>query len=157
MTRILMVCMGNICRSPMAEAVGRNMARRVGMGRRFVFDSAGTHPAGNGARPDPRAVAALELNGYKIVRHRARGLIDRDFERCDLILAMDHVNLGSLRRVCPVEQSHKLSLFLDFAPGLAGQEVPDPYYGNAQGFAHVLELCEFGARGLLATLAGKGT
>ncbi len=145
----------------MAMAVARRMAENAGRysahAKRpasvgYEFDSAGTHAHHFGGRPDPRANLVLRKHGYGECRHRARRVEVRDFERFDLILAMDQVNLGDLRRQCPSEQEHKLQQFLDFAPGLRGHEVPDPYYGNMEGFERVLALCEAGTAGLMATL-----
>ena len=154
--RILFVCTGNICRSPMAQAVGQLLARRSNPSFRYEFDSAGTHAMRGGALTDKRARAALERGSYEPIVRRARALLARDFSRSDLVIAMDHANLRELQRVCPSENSHKLKLLLDFAPGFEGQEVPDPYYGSPQGFDRVLELCEAGVRGLLMSdLSGE--
>jgi protein-tyrosine phosphatase len=148
-TRVLIVCTANICRSPMAEGVARHMAQQAGFADAFEFDSAGTRAVGLGGAPDPRVKAALERRGYALMRRRPRRLVEQDFERFDLMLAMDHDNLADMARDCPPAHAHKLRLFLDFAPGFEGQEVPDPYYGNAEGFDRVLDLCEAGMRGLL--------
>ncbi len=160
MTKILMVCMGNICRSPMARAVAEWTAAQAGhevlnMADCLVFDSAGTHAHHIGDRIDPRAAAALLARGYPQVKGRSRRIADADFEKFDLILAMDRSNLESLQSVCPAPHLGKLRLFLDFADGVHGQDVPDPYYGNAQGFERVLDLCELGASGLIRGL-GSG-
>lgn len=115
-------------------------------------ESAGTYAGMAGQRCDPRARAALQRRGYDPGQDLARRIADRDFERFDLILAMDKQNLHSLQTICPAPHQHKLSLFLDYAENLEEDEVPDPYYGNAQGFERVLDLCEAGARGLISTL-----
>jgi protein-tyrosine phosphatase len=149
MTKFLMVCMGNICRSPMAQAVTMHMAERAGLARAIEVDSAGTH-ANRGSEPlDPRAETVLSKRGYAIAKRRSRQICERDFERYDLILAMDQTNLNDLLRICPGEHTHKLRLFLAFAQGVDIRDVPDPYFGNAQGFEHVLDLCEAAARGLV--------
>jgi len=156
MTRVLIVCTANICRSPMAEVVARRMVQQAGLSHAFEFDSAGTRAMGVGGAPDPRVKAALERRGYTLGRRRPRRLIERDFERFDLMLAMDRDNLADMERDCPAVHVHKLRLLLDFAPGLEGQEVPDPYYGDAQGFERVLDLCEAGVRGLLLDAQAPG-
>lgn len=158
MTRVLMVCMGNICRSPMAVAVARHMLREArfsgtGLSDQVVFDSAGTHSRHLGEYPDTRAKVALLRRGYEPTHSRSRRVIQHDFNHFDLILAMDRANLTELQRICPPPYSGKLRLFLDFAEGLRETEVPDPYYGNMDGFERVLDLCEAGARGLIKTLA----
>ncbi|MES2877210.1 MAG: low molecular weight protein-tyrosine-phosphatase, partial [Pseudomonadota bacterium] len=109
----------------------------------------GTHVPLRGEPPDPRAQTILADHGYKVARLRSRRISMQDFQKFDLILAMDSSNLTELRRRCPPEHAHKLRLFLSFAEGLTETEVPDPYYGNADGFERVLNLCEAGATGLL--------
>jgi protein-tyrosine phosphatase len=155
-TRVLMVCMGNICRSPTAEAVLRGLAQQQGLGDRVVVDSAGTGGAHAGEAPDRRAQKAAMVRGYGgITQLKARVVVDADFERFDHILAMDADNLAQLQRRCPPHLQHKLGLFLEaagVAVAVGTAEVPDPYYGNAQGFERVLDLCEAGARGLLDRL-----
>ena len=158
MTKILMVCMGNICRSPMAQAVAERTAAQAGrdpLNRtgRLIFDSAGTHAHHIGERIDPRAAAALLARGYPPVKGRSRRIDDTDFEKFDLILAMDRSNLASLGDNCPTQHIGKLHLFLEFVDGMHGQDVPDPYYGNTQGFERVLDLCELGANGLIRALS----
>lgn len=144
-----MVCMGNICRSPMAQAVAQKMAVEAGLAKQLHFDSAGTHAHHTGERPDPRAETTLSSRGYDVKRIRSRRIASQDFERFDLILAMDSSNLTDLRRICPPPHLNKLHLFLDFADGITETEVPDPYYGNLAGFDRVLDLCEAGAGGLV--------
>ncbi len=151
-TNILMVCMGNICRSPMAQAVAQSQASGLGL-LNVKIDSAGTHGhAHAGEPPDPRARAALQRREIPLPRHRARRITSRDFERHDLIVAMDRYNLGALREVCPPGVEHKLVLLLDFVPARRGQDIPDPYFGDMAGFERVLDLCEDGVRGLLEAL-----
>jgi protein-tyrosine phosphatase len=149
MTKFLMVCMGNVCRSPMAQIVTLHLAQQTGV-RGIQVDSAGTHASRGKEPPDPRAKAVLSARGFPIGKSRSRQRVAQDFERYDLILAMDQANLNDLRRSCPNEHAHKLRLFLEFAEGLDVREVPDPYYSNSQAFEHVLDLCEAGARGLVA-------
>ncbi|WP_313951761.1 low molecular weight protein-tyrosine-phosphatase [Accumulibacter sp.] len=149
--RILFVCMGNICRSPIAEAVTRSMAQREGLTAMVETDSAGTHGHFHaGEAPDPRARRVAAKRGYDLSRIRARRVAEADFDRFDRILAMDEDNLALLRRQCPEESHAKLGLFLAYAPDLGITEVPDPYYGGEEGFERVLELCELAARGLLS-------
>lgn len=153
MTRILFVCMGNICRSPMAEGVVRVQAERAGLSSILEVDSAGTHAYHEGEPPDQRARKVAATRGYDISRLRARRVNDRDFSRFDRILAMDRQNLEFLRRSCPKENLSRLGLFLDFADDLALDEVPDPYYGGIEGFEKVLDLCEQGSRSLIESIA----
>lgn len=149
MTKVLMVCMGNICRSPMAQAVAEQLAREAGRSQEFVFDSAGTLAQHAGERPDPRAITVLLSRDFEPGNMRARRVNDHDFERFDLILAMDQTNLAELQRLCPPQHLGKLHLLLEFAPAAGVDEVPDPYYGDLAGFERVLDLCEAGARGLI--------
>lgn len=149
MTKILMVCMGNICRSPMARAVAQQMAQDAGYAQEFEFDSAGTLAQHAGERADPRARTVLLSRDYEPGNTRARRVNDQDFERFDLILAMDQTNLAALQRLCPAQHLSKLHLLLEFAPSAGVNEVPDPYYGNLAGFERVLDLCEAGVRGLI--------
>lgn len=152
MTRVLFVCMGNICRSPTAEAVVRDFARRMS-GIDLEVDSAGTHGYHAGDAPDERAITAARRRGFDLATLRARVVEAADFERFDLVLAMDVAVLERLRELAPTQHADRLQLFLDFAPGLGRRDVPDPYYGGAAGFEEVLDLVEEGARGLLAALA----
>ena len=150
MTKLLIVCMGNVCRSPMAQVVTLHLAQQAGLARQIQVDSAGTHAARGSEPPDPRAKAVLTARRYPIGKSRSRQVTEQDFGRYDLILAMDQANLNDLWRICPNEHTHKLRLFLEFAGGLDVREVPDPYYGSVQGFERVLDLCEAGAHGLIA-------
>ena len=153
MAKVLMVCHGNLCRSPMAELVARQLAQQAGLGNQHSFESAGTH-AGYKEPPDPRARAALTQRGYALGKGKARRITDKDFNTADLVLAMDQDNMNALRRVCPPEHVHKLRMFLEFAPQASVIEVPDPYFGASAGFETVLDLCEAGARGLITHLRG---
>ena len=147
--KILMVCMGNICRSPMALAVARKLASDAGRSTEFEFDSAGTHAHHIGEEADPRAKAVLLNHHYKPSNSRARRVAKADFERFDLILAMDRINFASLQRACPARYHDKLHLLLEFAPELELDSMPDPYFGHADGFERVLDLCEAGVKGML--------
>ena len=150
--RLLFICMGNICRSPTAEAVMRVHVEKAGLEGQIEIDSAGTHRYNLGNPPDVRAQKAGARRGYDLSRLRARLVSETDFVRFDLILAMDRDNLEILQRACPPEHRHKLGLFLDYAQGFAETEVPDPYYGSDAGFDYVLDLIEDAARGLLQSL-----
>jgi protein-tyrosine phosphatase len=153
MTRVLFVCLGNICRSPTAEAVVRELARRGPAALTLEVDSAGTHGYHAGSPPDERAIAAARRRGIDMSGLRARVVEEADFERFDLVLAMDSAVYERLRRMAPRQREDRVRLFLEFAPGLAQRDVPDPYYGGMTGFEQVLDLVEEGARGLLAALA----
>ena len=153
--RILMVCMGNICRSPTAEAVLRGIADREAPALELVVDSAGTHDYHVGNPPDARSRRHARSRGYDLGALRARAVEADDFERHDLILAMDQANLARLQHDCPAQHAHKLRLFMDCAPESGVREVPDPYYGGADGFERVLDLTEAAARGLIAELRAR--
>ncbi|MDO6579898.1 low molecular weight protein-tyrosine-phosphatase [Photobacterium sp. 2_MG-2023] len=146
---VLLVCMGNICRSPTAEAVLR--AKAVKAGIEVEIDSAGTIGYHEGKRPDSRSRAAGEARGYSFERIRARQIAVGDFEKFDLILVADRQNLSDLTAICPAEYLSKLSLLLAFADA-EEDEVPDPYYGGEEGFEHVLDLIEAAADRIVAGL-----
>ena len=150
--RILFVCLGNICRSPTAEGVVRAIAAREAPELTLELDSAGTADYHIGQPPDPRTRAAAARRGYDLSALRARMVETADFERFDLILAMDGENLQALRRRAPVHTHQRLRLFLEFAPEAGLRDVPDPYYGGPNGFEEVLDLIEAATRGLLAHL-----
>lgn len=148
-TRVLFVCMGNICRSPTAEGVFRHLVAAQGRSGQIIIDSAGTHDYHVGAAPDVRAQAAAARRGYDLSDLRARQVTRGDFTTFDHVLAMDAANHRLLQQLCPAECRDRLRLVLDFATGTALREVPDPYYGGAQGFEAVLDLVENAAHGLL--------
>jgi protein-tyrosine phosphatase len=150
--RILFVCLGNICRSPTAEVVLRALAAREAPDLTLEVDSAGTADYHVGESPDPRTRQAAARRGYDLTALRARIVEPGDFERFDLILAMDRENLRVLRRRAPVSSHERLRLFLEFAPHKGLEDVPDPYYGGPNGFEEVLDLVESAARGLLLHL-----
>jgi protein-tyrosine phosphatase len=154
MKKILMVCTANICRSPMAKLVLQKLVANVGQSSHWQIDSAGTHAPLSGERADPRADAALQRRGYQTPKHKSRGVQPQDFETFDLLLAMDSDNLTSLLRRCPAQHQHKLHLLMEYAPQAGVRDVPDPYYGNAQGFERVLDLCESATQGLFKQLSG---
>ncbi len=150
---VLMVCMGNICRSPTAEGVLRERLRREQLERLIAVDSAGTSGIHDGSPPDPRSIAHAARRGVDISTQRARAVRADDFERFDLLLAMDEDNLDALRRRCPPERLDRLGLLLSFAPSALGvTEVPDPYYGAPGGFDYVLDLVEAATDGLIPEL-----
>jgi len=153
--RILFVCMGNICRSPTAEAVFREHVRRHAPELEVEIDSAGTHDYHVGEAPDPRAIKAAARRGLDLSGLRARQVEDVDFERFDLILAMDRLNHVTLLERSPPEYHPRIRLMLEFAADPEGLDVPDPYYGGASGFDEVLDLVEEAAAGLLAELRRK--
>ncbi|MEM8683759.1 MAG: low molecular weight protein-tyrosine-phosphatase, partial [Pseudomonadota bacterium] len=148
---ILFVCMGNICRSPTAEGVFRHVASAANAAENLDIDSAGTHAYHVGEPPDRRSQAAAERRGYSLSSIRARRVSREDFESFDLILAMDKLNVETLKAASDAEHHHKIRLFLDYSTG-PESEVPDPYYGGETGFEYVLDLGEDAARELLKDL-----
>jgi protein-tyrosine phosphatase len=150
--RVLFICMGNICRSPTAEAVFREVVRREARGFDVHVDSAGTHAYHVGEPPDSRAVVAARRRGIAMESLRARVVNREDFLRFDYLLAMDQQNLEHLQRLAPAGHQARIQLFLDYAPEAGLSEVPDPYYGGDTGFEQVLDLVEAASRGLLSTL-----
>ena len=148
--RVLFVCMGNICRSPTAEGVFREFVQRHAPELDLEIDSAGTHDYHVGEPPDPRALKAASSRGLDLSALRARQVEDADFERFDLILAMDRVNYETLLDRSPAQYRSRIRLLLEFADDAGRDEVPDPYYGGAKGFEEVLDLLEDAAAGLLA-------
>jgi protein-tyrosine phosphatase len=150
--RVLFVCLGNICRSPTAEGVLRSLAALEAPELRLEIDSAGTADYHLGAAPDPRSQRAALKRGIDISGLRARQVSEDDFERFDLILAMDRQNLRALQVVKPRKARTSPKLFLDYAPQLGLRDVPDPYYGDAAAFEEVLDLATAASRGLLAAL-----
>jgi protein-tyrosine phosphatase len=150
---VLMVCMGNICRSPTAEAALRHRLQLAGLADRVRVDSAGTHGYHVGAPPDARAQAHARARGLDLSGLRARRVLVEDFSRFDLVLAMDHENLGELHRLCPPEQQNRVKLLMSFARlQRDAQEVPDPYYGSEQGFERVLDLVSDACDGLAGVI-----
>jgi len=147
---VLFICMGNICRSPSAEAVFRHKAKEQGLS--LKIDSAGTVGAHAREKPDHRAQKVGVERGYSFDGIKARKVTAQDFEDFDLILAMDNANLDDLKEVAPVHLQHKALLFLDFAKNHEESEVPDPYYGGANGFRFVLDLVEDASDGLLTKI-----
>lgn len=149
MVRVLFVCMGNICRSPTAQGVFRNLVEREGMSHLISTDSAGTIDYHRGKAPDRRARETATKRGLDISDLRARQALAEDFLEFDYVLAMDRDNYADLLEICPPGHEEKLHLFLDFAPQLGLREVPDPYYGGPAGFERVFDMVEAAAVGLL--------
>ncbi|MHA7600887.1 low molecular weight protein-tyrosine-phosphatase [Alicycliphilus sp. T452] len=149
--RVLMVCMGNICRSPTAHGVLARMA--AGAARVVAVDSAGTHGYHVGEPPDARAQAHAARRGYDLSAQRARHLRVQDFAAFDLVLVMDEANEAAASALCPPAERHRLRRLTDFCRTHAASEVPDPYYGGAQGFEQVLDLVEDACAGLLDCIA----
>ena len=150
--RLLFVCLGNICRSPMAEGAFRRVATEEGVLDRFEIDSAGLGDWHVGQAPDYRAQRAAGQRGIDISGQSARQIAREDFARFDLLLAMDGSNYEALAELAPRSAKHKIRRFLDFAPHAGTKDVPDPFFGEAEGFDHALDLIEEAARGLLAEL-----
>ena len=151
--RVLMVCMGNICRSPTAHGVLEKKLADAGLAGRIEVDSAGTHDYHVGRPPDERAQQHAARRGYDLSAQRARQLLARDFSDFDLVLVMDDPNERAARALCPPAQRHRLHRLTDFCTRHRAHEVPDPYYGGAAGFEAVLDLVEDACDGVLQALA----
>ena len=146
---VLFICMGNICRSPTAEAVFRQYVTQAGLQDRIHIDSAGTHDYHIGEAPDARTQVAAKQRGYDMSQLRGRQVSADDFGRFDYLLAMDDANLAILKKLRPRDAQSHLGLFLEFAERHHEREVPDPYFGGADGFERVLDMVEDAANGLL--------
>ncbi len=151
-TKVLFVCLGNICRSPTAHGVMLQRVAQQSLADRIEVDSCGTGGWHAGEPPDVRATEEAHRRGYDLSPLRARQIEPADFCRFDYILAMDKSNLCDLQAQCPVGFQGHLGLFLAYAPQASADEVPDPYYGAGDGFAHVLNLVEQACDGLLEEL-----
>jgi protein-tyrosine phosphatase len=150
---ILFVCLGNICRSPTVEGVARQLAAREVPHLPLVFDSAGTAGYHIGEAPDARSQRAAKARGYDLSALRARQMQVEDFSRFDLLLAMDEDNLRDLRALAPRGHASRARLFLSYCSAAGCVAVPDPYYGDSEGFETVLNLAEMGSRSLFSALA----
>jgi len=150
--RVLMVCMGNICRSPSAEGVFQKMVNDANLNEYIDVDSAGTHAYHIADEPDPRAINAASNRGYQLDYIRARKVKALDFDKFDYVIAMDNDNHSNLMSICPPGREDRLSLFMSFAPQTGVDEVPDPYYGGTKGFERVLDLIEDASKGLLSVV-----
>ena len=149
MISVLFVCTGNICRSPTADGVFAHMVAQAGLSRQIHVDSCGTTSYHVGDPADRRAVKEARKRGYDLSHLRGRQLAKSDFDTFDYLIAMDDGHLDVLHRSCPENRQDRLKLFLDFHPSRSGQSVPDPYYGGAGGFTHVLDLIEETSQSLL--------
>lgn len=148
---ILFVCLGNICRSPLAEGVFTDAARAAGRGSAFRLDSAGTGAWHAGSPPDPRSIEIAARNGIDISGQRARKVSPGDFRRFDLILGMDSSNVTDLRAHAPGTHSGRIHLFLDYAAGIE-KDMPDPYYGGPDGFETVYRMIREASEAMLSKL-----
>ncbi|MES2444868.1 MAG: low molecular weight protein-tyrosine-phosphatase [Pseudomonadota bacterium] len=149
---LLFVCLGNICRSPLAEAALRDAAARAGV--EVVVDSAGTGEWHVGNPPDPRSVAVAAANGIDISGYKARRVRGEDFRGFDYILALDPQNLRDLLAIAPGDTSARVGLLMDFVPGRKGEGVRDPYYGDAADFEAVWADVSAAAAALVGVLRG---
>ena len=156
-TRVLFVCMGNICRSSMAHGVFRHLIRQAGLDEVVQIESAGTHAFHEGETPDRRAQVAAAKRGYEISDLRARKVMPEDFERFDMILAMDWDNLSLLQQQAHKRHHHKLQLVMRFAGEHESATVPDPYSGATQAFEQALDYIEDACSGLLEVARRRAT
>lgn len=147
--RVLFVCMGNICRSPMAEGMFRKAVREAGLDGQIETDSAGTHAYHIGSPPDPRAQSAIRQRGVDISGLRGRKVEAADFDRFDYILAMDGDNMDHLMQRAPARHQGKVRRLLSFSRKYPNLDVVDPYYGGAQGFEENLDMIEDAVQGLI--------
>jgi protein-tyrosine phosphatase len=152
--KVLFVCLGNICRSPAAEAVFEHLAAEAGLAGRFTVDSAGTGGWHVGQQADRRMRQAARARGIAVTS-RARRVTVEDFERFDHVFAMDAENLRTLSALAPPRQHHKLRLFRDFDPDAPGEDVPDPYGGGPDDFDEVLDIVTRTGRALLEELTAR--
>ncbi len=154
MVKVLFVCMGNICRSPTAEGVFRDLTERMKTNY-ITIDSAGTHAYHVGEPPDQRAMATAKSRNIDMSQQRARKVHVNDFEEFDHILVMDESNHNELMQICPEHLQHKVELFMNYSTNFNETEVPDPYYGGASGFDHVFDLVDDASKGLLDKIQNK--
>lgn len=147
--RICFVCLGNICRSPIAEAVMQSLLVERGLSDRVALSSAGTGDWHIGECADERAVAVLARHGYDASQHRAKQFTREAYDDCDLVIAMDSANVSTLRRLAPDGDADKVRLLREFDSSATDSDVPDPYYGGPEGFDEVLAMVETACAGLL--------
>lgn len=152
---ILFVCLGNICRSPVAEGVFRKKIEDAGYTDNLTIDSAGTAAWHVGKSPDDRMTSAAHSRGYDLSPLRARQVTEKDFENYDFLVAMDDENYDGLMDIRPEAPRGKIVMFLDYAKDISEKEVPDPYFGGDEGFHHVIDLVENAADGLIESLKLK--
>lgn len=153
MTRILFICMGNICRSPTVEAVARVEFTKAGLD--IEVASAGTEDYHIGNPADPRAISMAEANGYPLAAHRARQVVESDFSHYDHLLVMDRVNLRALLARTPTAARDRVALFLPFSRIAGVDELADPYYGDQAAFQGAIDLAREGVRALVKRLSGS--
>jgi len=153
--RVLFVCLGNICRSPLAEGAFARLIAEAGLGDRFTSDSAGVGGWHEGEPPDGRSVEVARRNGVDINRQRARKLRREDLRRFDVVMAMDGSNLADIRALANGGATAEIGLLLDEVPDLGVREVPDPYYGGSGGFDNVWTLVNTGCAALFERLRGR--
>jgi len=146
---VVFVCMGNICRSPTAEGVFRHVVKQRNLSEKIEIDSAGTHAYHIGESPDSRSQSTALTRGVNLSAQRARKAMAEDFERFDYVIAMDRSNYEDLKRLGQGSDLTRLHLFMDFTPVWDNQEVPDPYYGGANGFEQVFDMVQSASEGLL--------
>lgn len=147
---VLFVCLGNICRSPLAEAAFRDAAARAGLNA--ITDSAGTAPYHVGEPPDPRSIATAARHGIDITHYRGRQLAPEDFDRFDWVVGMDRSNMRNIELVRPANGRAKVAMLMDLVPGREGAEVADPWYGGEDNFTYTWEDVRRGAEALVALL-----
>jgi len=151
-TKVLFVCLGNICRSPTAHGAFESLVAREKMQDRIVVDSCGTGSFHIGEKPDPRAIKAAARRDYDLSVQRARQIKPEDFLFFDYVLAMDRMNLGNVKAIAPKNYIGHIGLFLDFSQQRTYTQVPDPYYEGDDGFELVLDLVEDASQGLLEAI-----
>jgi protein-tyrosine phosphatase len=156
-TRVLFVCMGNVCRSAMAEGVFHQLVEQAGLSDVVSVSSAGTHAFHEGEVPDKRAQLAVSKRGYSIEHLTATSVTPDHFEEYDLILAMDWDNHSHLQRIGGDAGAHKIQLLMRFASDHESATIPDPYYGNQGGFEQVLDYIEDACAGLLEVAKRRAT
>lgn len=153
--KVLFVCLGNICRSPLAEGIMQSYLEREGMENKIEVDSAGILNIHRGELPDPRMRAHASRRGYNLVS-RSRPVITDDFDKFDLILGMDDRNIDDLKDLAPsIEAQQKIRRMADFCKNIPADHVPDPFFGGASGFERVLDILEDACEGLLEHLKKK--
>ena len=153
-TKVLFVCMGNICRSPTAHGVFEQKVQKRKLNDQIIVDSAGTHAYHVGESPDPRSQATALTKGYDLSTQRARQVTKQDFDEFDYVIAMDDANYQNLMLLANDDQKSRVHLCMSFAQSRDETEVPDPYYGN-DGFEHVLDMIEVASDGLLEHILAK--
>jgi protein-tyrosine phosphatase len=153
MKRVLFVCLGNICRSPLAEGVFQHLVHEAGASSGFSVDSAGTSAYHRGDLADERSRAVAKTHGITLTS-RARAVVPSDYEDFDLLVAMDDENVGNLKRECPDEHTAKIRLMRSWDPEGPG-DVPDPYYGGPRGFDLIYEIIDRSCRALLDELRAE--